>query len=66
MPTEEIDIYRTAWLLVRRYGEEAPKFAYERSQALLAERDEEGEKVWLRILRAVRDLLIGPQPPSIH
>lgn len=37
MPYDEIDIYRKASLLVRRYGEEAPRLAYERSQALLAE-----------------------------
>ena len=66
VPTGEKDIFRAAHLLVKQHGEDAPRHAAERADALLAQGDMEGEATWLRILRAIRVLLVGPDGPSIH
>ena len=57
--TSEIDVYRTAQLLVRQHGEDAPQHAAQRADQLLTTGDFEGEAVWLRVLRAIRVILSG-------
>jgi hypothetical protein len=50
------DIYRSAQVLVNRYGEDAGVEAAERLDAMLEAGDPDGAAVWKRILRAVDEL----------
>ena len=52
----ELDIRRAANVLVKEYGDEAPLMAARRCDALLANGDVDGERVWKSILRAVEEL----------
>ena len=54
--TEEIDIWRAAHLLVKRYGDDAEVVAAHRSDEFLAQGDTDGQRIWKRILAAVREL----------
>lgn len=53
----EIDIWRTANVMVRRYGSNAPEEALERAGALMQEEDPDGAAIWRRIAEAARQLL---------
>ncbi len=52
----EIDIWRCAQLLAKRYGDAAPRQAAEQADALLAAGDPDGCATWKRILAATLDL----------
>ncbi len=60
--TSDLDIYRTANLLVKRHGEDAPIHAAMRADAMLEAGDLDGYAVWKRILRAVEELLSKERP----
>ncbi len=62
--TSEQDIFRSANILVKRYGEEAALEAAMRADAMLAKGDLEGQAVWKRIARAVEELLAKERPPG--
>ncbi len=62
MPSD-LDIYRSANLLVKHHGEDAPIQAAMRADAMLEASDLDGYAVWKRILRAV-EALQGPAPKS--
>ncbi len=51
-----IDIFRSANLLVKQHGEDAPIEAAMRADATLDKADLDGYAVWKRILRAVGEL----------
>ncbi len=53
----DIDIYRSAATLIKRYGEDAPIQAGMRVDALLDESDLDGQAVWRQILAAIEALL---------
>jgi hypothetical protein len=53
----EIDIWRSAHVMVKRYGRDAPIEAARRADALLDEGDMNGHQVWCWIVRAVEELL---------
>ncbi len=55
MPSE-IDTYRSANLLVKQHGEDAPIEAAMRADAMLEAGDLDGYAEWKRILRAVEEL----------
>jgi hypothetical protein len=55
--TDDIDIWRAAKLLVDRHGDEAPLHAAMRADELMAEGDIDGQRIWMRILNAVSELL---------
>ncbi len=59
--TPNFDIYRTANLLVKQHGEDAPIHAAMRADAMLDKGDLDGYAVWKRILRAVEELQ-GTEP----
>lgn len=62
--TDEIDIYRTANLLMKQHGEmEAAIHAAQRADELMAAGDMEGRRVWLEVLEAVKELS-DAEPPS--
>ncbi len=52
----DLDIYRSANLLVKRHGQDAPIHAAMRADAMLDKGDLDGYAVWRRILRAVEEL----------
>ncbi len=54
--TSDLDIYRTARLLIERHGSEAPVHAAMRADAMLDKGDLDGQVVWKRVLRAVAEL----------
>ncbi len=59
--TSDLDINRSANVLVKRHGEDAPIYAAMRADAMLDQADLDGYAVWRRILRAVEELQ-GTEP----
>ncbi len=59
----DLDIYRSANVLVKRHGQDAPIQAAMRADAMLESGDLDGYAVWRRILRAVEELQ-GTEPKS--
>ena len=60
--TSDLDIYRSANELIKQHGEAADIEAAMRADACLAAGDMEGEAVWLRIVKAVEELLAKERP----
>ena len=58
----DLEIYRAANQLVKRYGPDAEFHAAERADAMLEACDIEGRRVWMQILKAV-DELLSKEPP---
>ena len=52
----DLDIYRSANILVKQHGQDAPIEAAMRADAMLEVGDLDGYAVWKRILRAVEEL----------
>ena len=52
----DLDIYRTANILVKQHGQDAPIHAAMRADGLLEAGDLGGYAVWKRILKAVEEL----------
>ncbi len=52
----DIDIYRSANVIIKQYGQDAPIHAAIRADAMLEVGDLDGYAVWKRILRAVGEL----------
>ncbi len=62
MPSE-IDIYRSANLLIEQHGDDASIHAAEEADACLEKGDLTGKAVWMRVIRAIKELL-DQQPPG--
>ncbi len=64
----DLDIYRSAQVLVKRHGEDAPVHAAMRADARLQRGDLDGYAAWRRILRAVEELQgTAPKPgEAVH
>ena len=62
MSVAEIDIWRSAKLLIDQHGDEAPIFAAMRVDEQLDKGDTEGRAVWLKVLKAVEELLDNRPP----
>ncbi len=54
--TSDLDIYRSAQVLIREHGEDAALEAAMRADAMLEKGDLEGLGVWKRIVRAVGEI----------
>ncbi len=52
----EIDIYRSAKLLIDQHGEDAATEAAMRADNMLAAGGLDGKRVWLRIIAAIEEL----------
>ena len=66
---DEIDIYRSANLLIKQHGEDAAIFAAMQADACLEKGDLDGKVVWLTVIRAIEELLNASPPDqgaSIH
>ena len=60
--TSDLDIYRSANELIEQHGEDAPIEAALRADELAADGDMDGRAVWLRIVKAVEELLSEERP----
>ena len=60
----DLDIYRSANVLIREHGEEAAIEAAMRADAMLAKGDLEGQAVWKRIVKAVEEIQRMEPAPS--
>ena len=60
---DEIDIYRSANLLIEQHGDDAPIFAAQQADRCLEAGDLDGKAVWMRVIGAIKELL-NQQPPS--
>ncbi len=59
------DIYRTAAVLVKQHGQDAPIHAAMRADALLEAGDMEGCAALKRVLKAVEEMLSKERPPGV-
>ncbi len=53
---DDLDIFRSAKLLVAQHGEDAAIEAAMRADAMLAKGDLDGKRVWVRIMKAIDEL----------
>ncbi len=60
--TSTIDIYRSANELIKQFGDAADIEAAMRADELMDAGDIEGEAVWLRIVKAIEELLSEERP----
>ena len=56
VPVADLDIYRSANVLVKQHGEDAPIHAAMIADLMLDRADLDGYAIWRRILRAVGEL----------
>ena len=61
----DLDIYRSANVLVKRHGADAPIHAAMRADELLEAGDLGGCAVWKRIIKAVGELLSKERPAGV-
>jgi hypothetical protein len=54
--TSDLDIYRTANVLVKHYGKDAALEAAQRADAMLEKGCLDGQRVWKRVLAAVMEI----------
>ena len=64
MPSD-LDIYRSAKLLIDQHGDEAAIHAAMRVDELMEVGDLDGRRVWLRVLKAIEDLLAEEASPGV-
>jgi hypothetical protein len=62
----EIDIWRAASLMLKRYGESALAESAARADELFTEQDHDGAAVWRRITDAVGQLANQTPPGPLH
>jgi hypothetical protein len=54
--TSDLDIYRTASVLIREHGDEADFVAAQRADSFLEAGDIDGQMIWKRVLKAVKEI----------
>ncbi len=64
--TSDLDIYRSANELIKRFGDAADIEAAMRADERLAADDVEREAVWLRIVKAIEELLSEERPDDVE
>jgi len=62
----DLDIYRSANVLVKRHGQDAPIHAAMKADALLDKGDLDGYAVWRRMLKAVEELQQERPQGQVH
>jgi hypothetical protein len=60
----EIDVWRSARLLINEHGEGAEFVAAQRADQMIARGNPEGEAMWKKILVAIRELQKNRPPPG--
>ncbi len=59
----DLDIYRSAKLLIDQHGEDAPIFAAMQADKCLAAGDLDGKAVWMGVIGAIKELQ-DRRPPA--
>jgi hypothetical protein len=54
--TTDLDIYRTANVLIREHGDDAALEAAQQADAMLEKGSLDGQRVWKRVLAAVKEI----------
>ncbi len=54
--TSDLDIYRTANVLIREHGEDADLEAAKCADAMLEKGCLDGQRVWKRVLKAIKEI----------
>ncbi len=54
--TSDLDVYRTASVLIREHGEDAAPEVAQRADAMLEKGSLDGLRVWKRVLAAVKEI----------
>ncbi len=54
--TSDLDIYRTASVLIREHGDEANFVAAQRADSFLEDGDVDGSAIWKRVLAAIKEI----------
>ncbi|HEY2539259.1 MAG TPA: hypothetical protein VGI28_07150 [Stellaceae bacterium] len=62
----EIDIWRAAALMLKRYGDRALEESAARANELSTQDDHNGAAIWRRITDAVRQLVNETPPGPLH
>ncbi len=62
----DLDVYRSAQMLVKHHGQDAPVQAAMRADAMLEKGDLDGYAVWRRILGAVEELRRTERGPGVR
>ena len=62
--TSDLDIYRSANVLVREHGDDAPIHAAMRADELLEAGELDGCAVFKRVVKAVEEMLSKKRPPG--
>jgi hypothetical protein len=62
----EIDIWRAANLMLKRYGDKALEESAARADELAAAEDHNGSSTWRRITAAVEQLANNTPPGPVH
>jgi hypothetical protein len=62
----EIDIWRAAQLMLKRYGDQALKESAARATELTLAGDDDGAATWHRIMEAVTQLANTTPPGPVH
>ena len=58
----DLDIYRSARVLIDQHGEDAPIWAAQKADAMLESGNLDGKRLWLRILEAIETLQATERP----
>ncbi len=61
----DLDIYRTANVLLKQHGQDAPIQAAMRADELLEAGDLEGYALFKRMVKAVEEMLSKERPPGV-
>lgn len=66
--TSDLDIYRTANEYIKQYGEDAAIHAAMKADEMLKKADLDGQAVWIRIMKAVDELISEniPEGSRVH
>ena len=59
---DEIDIYRSANLLIKQHGDKAAIFAAQQADACLEKGDLDGKVVWLAVIEDIKELQYTTPP----
>ena len=64
--TTDIDVYRSAKLLIKQHGEDAEIHASMRADKLLEAADMDGQRAWLQIIEAIKELQSTTPTGAVH
>ena len=64
--TANLDIYRTANLLIQQHGEDAAIQAAMKADEMLEKGDLDGKAVWMQVVRAIEKLQATKPEGALH